>query len=107
MGALINAGHRRRVLDYVRIGQEEGARLIAGDEPLPERGYFVRPTIFVDVRNDMRIAQEEIFGPVGMIIPFDSIDEAVQIANDSEFALSTTIWTRDLTNAHRIAARVT
>ncbi|SAK74540.1 betaine-aldehyde dehydrogenase [Caballeronia hypogeia] len=106
MGALINQAHKDRVLRYIGIGKEEGARLIAGEEPVPGKGHFVRPAIFVDVRNDMRIAQEEIFGPVGMIIPFDSAEEAVAMANDVEFALSATVWTRDLSAAHRMASQL-
>ncbi|MGJ7530619.1 aldehyde dehydrogenase family protein [Variovorax sp. GB1P17] len=104
MGALINARHQQRVRDCIAAGLDEGARMVAGEEAVPAEGFFVRPTLFADVRNDMRIAQQEIFGPVGMLIPFDSEDEAVQMANHSEFGLSASLWTRDLATAHRVAA---
>ncbi|RDU96257.1 aldehyde dehydrogenase family protein [Trinickia dinghuensis] len=106
MGALINERHKSRVLEYIAIGKSEGARMVAGEGDVPAQGHFVRPTIFVDVHNRMRIAQEEIFGPVGMVIPFDTEEEAVSMANDVEFGLSATIWTRDLSTAHKVAAQL-
>ncbi|TDG02870.1 aldehyde dehydrogenase family protein [Paraburkholderia guartelaensis] len=106
MGALINDRHKSRVLEYIALGKSEGARIVAGEESVPPVGHFVRPTIFAGVDNRMRIAQEEIFGPVGMIIPFDSTEEAVQIANNVQFALSATVWTRDLSIAHSVAAQL-
>ncbi|MGJ7505736.1 aldehyde dehydrogenase family protein [Variovorax sp. ZT5P49] len=106
MGALINHRHMERVRSYIALGMSEGAVMLAGDEPLPAEGYFVRPTVFSNVRNDMRIAQEEIFGPVGMLIPFDSEQEAIRLCNQSNFGLSASIWTQDLSTAHRVAARL-
>jgi aldehyde dehydrogenase (NAD+) len=90
MGPLISARQQARVLEYVDIGRREGARLVCGGRRpahLP-RGYYVEPTLFADVTNDMRIAQEEIFGPVLVVIPYDSDEEAVRIANDSIYGLS-------------------
>jgi aldehyde dehydrogenase (NAD+) len=89
MGPLISARQRERVLDYIRIGKEEGARLVTGGG-VPEgvKGFYVQPTVFADVHNKMRIAQEEIFGPVLVVIPYDSDEDAIRIANDSVFGLS-------------------
>jgi acyl-CoA reductase-like NAD-dependent aldehyde dehydrogenase len=103
MGTLINRKQFERVLSYIDIGQREGARLIAGGERARERGYYVRPTIFADASNDMRIAQEEIFGPVGTVIPFDDPAEAVRLANGTSYGLAATIWTRDVSRAHLLA----
>lgn len=108
LGPLVAERQRDRVEDYVRIGREEGARLVAGGgRPAGlDRGWYVEPTLFADVRNDMRIAREEIFGPVLCIIPFDSVDEAVDIANDSEYGLSGAVYAADTALAERIARSV-
>lgn len=94
LGPMCSAGQRRTVLDYIRIGQEEGARLLCGGDSAPdfERGYYVSPTLFADVDNSMRIAQEEIFGPVLCLIPYEDEAQAIQIANDSPFGLSSGVW---------------
>ena len=108
MGSLVNTEQQKRVLDYIRIGQEEGARLAFGGK-VPEQyaqGAYVEPTLFTDVRPDMRIAREEIFGPVTGIIPFSNPEEAVEIANDSMFGLAAGIWTSNLGLAHRMARDV-
>ncbi|MCK9898293.1 aldehyde dehydrogenase [Frankia sp. AgB32] len=108
IGPLISARQRDRVLGYVDIGRQEGAVLVTGGGR-PEgvdRGWFVTPTVFRDVTRDMRIAQEEIFGPVVAFIPFDDIDDAVAIANDSTFGLHGTVWTEDVARGVEIARRV-
>ena len=95
---------------YIEIGQAEGARLLCGGAvPAALKGsggYFIEPTVFAGVRNDMRIAQEEIFGPVLSVIPFETEAEAIEIANDSRFGLVAGIWTQDLGRAHRVARGV-
>ncbi len=105
MGPVVSAKQRDRVLDYLRIGREEGARVVTGGGR-PERfekGYFIEPTLFADVDNSMRIAQEEIFGPVLGVMPYDSEDQAVLIANDSPYGLAANITTEDPERAQRIA----
>jgi acyl-CoA reductase-like NAD-dependent aldehyde dehydrogenase len=106
MGALINSRQRDRVLGYIDKGRHEGARLVAGGDRPHGPGYFVRPTIFADGDNDMTIAREEIFGPVGSVIPFDNPEEAVRIANHTRYGLAASIWTKDVSVAHTLAAKV-
>ena len=105
LGAMVDSAQQRRVLDYIEIGRTEGAQVAMGGG-VPEQwahGAYVEPTLFTGVRNDMRIAREEIFGPVGAVIPFDTPDEAVAIANDSIYGLAAGIWTTNLSSAHRMA----
>ncbi|MDQ0383153.1 phenylacetaldehyde dehydrogenase StyD [Amycolatopsis thermophila] len=106
MGALVNKKQQDRVLGYIEKGRAEGARLVTGGARPERPGYFVQPTIFADVHNDMTIAREEIFGPVGSVIPFDDPEEAVRIANTTTYGLAATIWTRDVSAAHTLAAQV-
>ena len=108
IGPLVSARQRERVLNYVEIGKSEGARLVAGGSvpaDLP-RGWYVSPTVFADVDNAARIAQEEIFGPVLTVTAYDSDSEAIEIANDSEFGLAGTVWSSDTTRATDIARKV-
>ncbi len=112
VGPMISRNHLAKVRHYIELGQKEGATMLCGglDVPdLPARvksGNFVVPTVFADVDNRMRIAQEEIFGPVACIIPFDDEAQAIQIANDTEYGLSSYVWTENIGRAHRVAAAI-
>ena len=109
MGPLVSAAQQEKVRSYVRLGVEEGARLVTGGaEPVEGRegGYYVRPTVFADVRNDMRIAQEEIFGPVLALIPYDSVEEAVTIANDTVYGLNAAVWSGEAAEGLKVARRL-
>ncbi|MCD2195349.1 aldehyde dehydrogenase [Actinomycetospora endophytica] len=106
LGPLVAERQRDRVESYIRVGVEEGARLVTGGERPDGPGWFVEPTVFADVSNDMRIAREEIFGPVVCVIPFDSVDEAVDLANDSDYGLSGAVYAKDPALAEAIARRI-
>jgi betaine-aldehyde dehydrogenase len=105
MGPLVNARQRDRVLGYMRKGADEGADVITGGTAPDGPGFFVTPTVMAG-NNEMSVAREEIFGPVGVVVPFDSDDEAVAMANDNQYGLSATVWTSDVTRAHSISARI-
>jgi acyl-CoA reductase-like NAD-dependent aldehyde dehydrogenase len=107
VGTMVSFKQRETVLDYIRVGREEGARVVVGGgipaEPAYARGAYIQPTVFDRVRSEMRIAQEEIFGPVVVVIPFDTEEEAVRLANATPFGLSGSVWTRDVAKAIRTA----
>jgi acyl-CoA reductase-like NAD-dependent aldehyde dehydrogenase len=108
-GPVINAAQRDRILGYIRTGIEEGARLVVGGDQPPDgvdAGFFVRPTLFVDVDNSMRIAREEIFGPVLVVIPYDDDDDAVRIANDNDYGLAGYVLSESDERAFAIARRL-
>ena len=109
MGPLVNKEHFDRVLGYIEKGKAEGAKLVYGGNKISgdlENGYFVEPTIFANVKNDMTIAREEIFGPVASVIAFEDEEEAINIANDTPFGLAGAVWTKDIFKAFRVAKAV-
>jgi len=108
LGAIVSEEQLERVLSYVEAGKSEGARLVAGGERthVDGKGNFVTATVFADVEPDMKIAREEIFGPVAAVIPFEDEADAVRIANDTIYGLAAGVWTRDIAKAHRMAAAI-
>ncbi len=108
LGPMVSAAHLERVAAYVASGRDEGAEVAIGGGRAEEagRGHFHQPTVFVGVENHMRIAQEEIFGPVQCVLPFGDLEEAIELANDTPYGLAAGVFTRDLSTAHRVAARL-
>jgi aldehyde dehydrogenase (NAD+) len=102
-GPQVDDAQFQKVMQYIEAGRNEGARLMCGGDRSGERGYFIQPTVFADVRDEMTIAQDEIFGPVMAIIPFDSIDEVIDRANRTLYGLAAAVWTRDISKATTIA----
>jgi aldehyde dehydrogenase (NAD+) len=109
VGPMVSQKQYDRVQSYIRKGIEEGAEVLVGGEGRPqglEAGYFVKPTVFVNVKNDMTIAREEIFGPVLSVIAYDTEDDAIAIANDSRYGLHAAVLGTDLARARRVASRL-
>ena len=112
IGPMVSTGHLAKVRSYIELGAKEGARILTGGLEVPKlaaamsKGNFVSPTVFADVRNDMRIAQEEIFGPVACLIPFEDEADAIRQANDIQYGLSSYVWTENLGKAHRVSAAI-
>ena len=106
IGPLVSAEQLERVTGYLDVGRAEGARVAAGGARIDSPGYFVEPTVLTDVADDMRVAREEIFGPVACVLPFDTVDEVVARSNDTPFGLAGGVWTRDIGKAHRLAREV-
>jgi betaine-aldehyde dehydrogenase len=110
MGSLVSEQQLRKIQDYISVGKDEGAKLVCGGKRLTSNslvnGYFIEPTIFIDVDPQARIAQEEIFGPVLCVIPFETEEEAIQVANDTPYGLAAGIFTSDVSKAERVAKSI-
>jgi acyl-CoA reductase-like NAD-dependent aldehyde dehydrogenase len=106
MGSLISTEHRDKVHGFVELGREEGAEVVTGGEPGDGKGAFYPPTVLAKVENRMTVAQEEIFGPVVTVTPFEDEKEAIRMANDVKYGLMATVWTGDPARGHRLAARI-
>lgn len=106
MGPIVSEAQMNRVLNYIEIGRQEGATLVTGGNRHGDTGYFVEPTIFAGVRHEMRISQEEIFGPVATVIPFTDDADALRIANGTVYSLAAGVWTADIARAHRFTRKL-
>jgi len=106
MGPLVSETQMKRVLDYIEVGKQEGARIVTGGARHGETGFFVKPTVFTGVEHDMRISQEEIFGPVAAVLRFKDEDDAIRLANGTRYGLAAGVWTGDIGRGHRFANRL-
>jgi aldehyde dehydrogenase (NAD+)/phenylacetaldehyde dehydrogenase len=106
MGPVISQAQLDRVLAYIASGSEEGATVLAGGSRLDRAGYFLAPTVFVDTNTSMRIVREEIFGPVVALSSFEDEEEAIAMANDTDYGLAATMWTENAARSHRVAAQL-
>src|SRR5699024_3941829 len=106
MGPLISKEQLDRVLGYVIKGEDEGAKVLAGGRRAFDKGYFMQPTIFADATDDMTIAREEIFGPVVVVFPFDTVEEVIERANDSDYGLAAGIWSENIKTAHYVGSKL-
>jgi aldehyde dehydrogenase (NAD+) len=106
MGPLVSEKQMKRVLDYIDIGRKEGARIVTGGERHGEQGYFVAPTVFAGVEHEMRISQEEIFGPVAAVIPFEDEADALRLANGTNYSLAAGVWSADIGRVHRFSKKL-
>jgi aldehyde dehydrogenase (NAD+) len=109
MGAIVSQEQMNTVLGYIEAGKKDGARLVAGGNRVSvdgSKGFFIEPTIFGDVKNNMKIAREEIFGPVLSVLTFDDIDEVIEQANNNPYGLASALWTRDVKKAHTVSRRL-
>ena len=110
MGSQINEGQLKKILSYIELAKKEGATIACGGERYTEgplaKGAFMRPTLITDVTNDMRVAQEEIFGPVGVVIRFKDEEDVIRMANESTYGLGGAVWTRDINRAIRVSRAI-
>ncbi len=108
MGPVVSAQQLERVTGYIRAGESQGAQIVSGNQVLPGKGFFVRPTIMSDVRPEMSVMRDEIFGPVVCALRFgdEDLDSIARLANDTSYGLSAYIWTRNVSIAHKLASRI-